>query len=584
MDSVSEIKARISIEDLVSQYVQLKKAGRHFKALCPFHKERTPSFYVSPERQLAYCFGCHKGGDHFKFIEEIEGLDFRGALQFLAEKAGVKLPQITPDEYRKKTERDRLIESHESAATYFETQLWNTEEGEKVLKYLKKRGLEEKTIKEARLGFAPDKNDELTAFLLKRDFTKNEILASGLAFAREFEREGGLTDRFRMRLIFPIQNLTGQICAFGGRAVREGDEPKYLNSPETSIYHKNSVLYGLSLARHEIRPKGNAIIVEGYMDVLSLHQAGFKNVVASSGTALTENQLSILKRFTKEIVFAFDGDEAGKLATQRAIETAFTQEFLIKVAVWDEKFKDPDECVRKSPKIFQEALDAAKPATLYLIDIFKQTYGTATIDGKKKIINLLLPFWAVVKSPLELDEWLKQITLTLGVSASVLYDELKRFSGKQKVLTQSRLHSVDENVGVFSVQEYLLGLILTYPETLSIASQYIASKDFDDKQLENIYRSITTQYNQSPEELQRSEILKMYIEARSSDMQWDVVQKEVLEAVRTLKKQQFDREKRSLVNQMKGVSKDASSKEKTRLLESYQELLTKEEQLLSKIS
>lgn len=607
MDAVSEIKARIQVQDLVSQYVQLKKVGRNFKALCPFHKERTPSFHVSVERQIAYCFGCRKGGDIFKFIEEIEGLDFRGALQFLAERAGVTLPKAAPHERERKTERDRLVELHEKSTAYFEDQLWDTDDGKKVLQYLKKRGLKEETIKSARLGFAPAKGDALYTYLLEKSFTRSEILASGLAIARDIDQGSsssqGVIDRFRTRLMFPIQNLAGQICAYGGRAIRDGDEPKYLNSPETPIYHKSSLLYGLSNARPEIREKKNAIIVEGYMDALAAVQAGYKNVIACSGTALTENQLALLKRFTNEVVFSFDRDNAGKAATARAIELGFAQEFMMKVVVWDGEAKDPDECLRKSPKIFAKAVESAAPVTDYLLTYLKGIYDITFIDGKKKMLADLLPFFSRVKSPMELDEWLKKSASVLESSVQSLYDELKRFQGKQKTLSNPNIkHAADDGIAPapsFKIQEYLLGLLLTYPEACSKINLLVPPEDFEDIELQNIYRFATTQYNQalgnqtfrpsqssakilmpsqggatlSPKELERKDILAVYTESKFGDMNWDAVECEVTETVLALIKQKFNRQKKSLLAKLKG----ATGGEREGLLESYQELLAKEE-------
>lgn len=584
MDPIPEIKSRISIEELVAQYIPLKKAGRQFKALCPFHQERTPSFYVSPERQIAYCFGCRKGGDQFKFIEEIEGLDFRGALKFLADKAGVTLPKSMPEEKKRKTERDRLIELHEKAAEFFETQLWETSDGKKVLKYLDKRGLTETTIKNAHLGFAPDKGDVLYTFLLEHGFTRSEILAAGLAIARDTE-QGTCVDRFRMRLIFPLRNLAGNICAFGGRAIREGDEPKYLNSPETPIYHKSSVLYGLSEARPEIRHKNSAVIVEGYMDALAARQADFKNVVACGGTALTEDQLMTLKRFTKNILLAFDRDTAGKLATERSIERAFANEFSIRVVAWESSAKDPDECIRNDRDEFDRALSSALPATNYLFATFAQSFDRTSPEGKRKIIEGLLPYFANMKSPIELDAWLKDCSESLGLSLSVLYDEVKRFQGKQKTHSPPKTPLMTESAPSLSKepsvrhQEYLLGLLLTYPEVRVIANQLIKPEDFDDIELQNIYRSLSTEYNQSQSVegvSDRASLLAMYAETLAADMTFDAVQEEVKGIIRALQRAYFDREKKSLIEKIR----DAAASEKTRLLQDYQNLLLHENTIL----
>ena len=580
MDAINEIKSRLSIEELVGQYVQLKKVGRSFKALCPFHKERTPSFHVSPEKQLAYCFGCHKGGDHFKFIQEIEGLDFRGALNLLAEKAGVELPKKMPEYTQKKSDRDRLIVLHEEATQFFADQLWNSDEGEKVIKYLKKRGVTEETIKKEKLGFAPDSKDVLYSHLLKKDFTRDEILAGGLAVSRDTEKSD-CVDRFRMRLMFPIENLNGNVCAFGGRAVREGDEPKYLNSPETSIYYKSSLMYGLAKARSAIRENKNAIIVEGYMDALALRQAGHLNVVACGGTSLTDDQLAVLKRFTKNVLLAFDRDNAGKTATERAIQLSMPQEFSARIVVWKGEYKDPDECVRENPKAFGEALAGAGNAPEYLSLYFKEKFG----DDKKQIVESLLPFWNQVINSIELDQWLRQSSADFNISLQSIYDELKRFQGKQKFLknpTKKQETDIEANkVKGFDVQEYLLGLLLTYPEIYTMANQFLTPEDFEKNELQNIYRSLTSEYNQTltDDEKEKMNLLSMYTEARNTDLSWEVIEEEALEITRSILKKKFNTEKRTLSSHMR----NAKPYEQAEFLESYQKLLEKEEELISRM-
>lgn len=578
MDAIAEIKSRISIEELVAQYVPLKKMGRQFKALCPFHKEKTPSFYVSPERQIAYCFGCKKGGDHFKFIQEMEGLDFVGALKFLAEKAGVRLPKTTSQMAEKKTERDKLIEIQEEASQFFEKSLWETDDGRKVISYIKKRGLEEDTLKTYRLGFAPDdKKNALYTHLLEKNFTRADILAAGLAIARDTE-QGECVDRFRMRLMFPIHNLAGDICAFGGRAIRDGDEPKYLNSPETPVFHKSSFLYGLAAGRADIRRKNNVVVVEGYMDALAAHQIGIKNAVACGGTSLTEEQLVILKRFAPEVVFSFDRDNAGKMATERAIEMALDKEFSIKVAVWDSDAKDPDECIRSRPQDFMTALENAKPASSYLVHHFAEAFGSTTADGKKKIIDSMLPFLAKIKSPVLLDGVLKELNSILEVSISSVYDELKRFQGKQKGVSfgqNSKKGGTSQmpvsTLNEFKREEYLIGLLLTYPEMYSVANLIVKPNDLEDIELQNIYRSLTTEYNQSlnDKERERANILAMLAETIHSDMTADAVEQEVRRTVHYIALTKLDREKRSIVGKLRTAQGD----EKNALLETYQELL-----------
>lgn len=586
MDAISQIKSRLSIEDLVAQYIPLKKAGRNFKALCPFHKERTPSFVVSPERQLAYCFGCHKGGDQFKFVCEIEGVDFRGALTLLAEKTGVELPKKLPEDRFKKTERDRLIELHEKATAYFEEKLLDSPDGKKVLTYLNKRGFKEKIIRHGRLGFAPDDADGLYTHLLKKDFTRDEIIASGLVIARDTQSEK-CVDRFRMRLIFPIHNLSGSICAFGGRAVREGDEPKYLNSPETPIYNKSSILYGLAGAKTSIRQKASALLVEGYMDALACVQAGITNAVACSGTALTEDHLRLITRFTKTLLCAFDRDEAGKLATFRALELGLSQNLELKVVTWPGDAKDPDEALRDDAKKFINAIENPMAATDYLLNSVKDQFSK-TVDGKRQMVQVILPFIAAVASPVAVDEWIKQCAGTFDISVTALYDEFKSFKLRQKnpiasSYAASKLSEASIRPKSVQLEEYFIGLLLTYTEFFGIANQLVKIEDFEDIELQNIYRDLTTEYNQTlarggeisgafKVNGERADLLAMYVESKNLDMNWGSLEQELQDTAYALVRLRFDREKRLLINRLKTASKS----ETAQLLETYQELLIQE--------
>ena len=324
MDSIAEIKSKLSIEDVVAPYVQLKKRGKYLKACCPFHQEKTPSFVVSLDRQMAYCFGCQKGGDMFQFIQDIEGLDFKGALEFLAEKAGVSLPKGGSGGPRvPKDKKDKLKAANAEASKFFVQNLWKTDTGAKVLAYLKARGLNDETIREFQVGFAPESKDDLYRHLLDKKHEKEVVLESSLAISRDSESKR-VVDRFHLRLMFPIQNTQGDFVAFGGRALKRGDQPKYLNSPEYVLYSKGSLLYNLNRAKSEIRQQDLAIFVEGYFDVMASHQAGVKNVVATSGTALTEKQLKLVKRYSKNVALAFDQDSAGQEALKRSVELAQT--------------------------------------------------------------------------------------------------------------------------------------------------------------------------------------------------------------------------------------------------------------------
>ncbi len=423
-------------------------------------------------------------------------------------------------------------------------------------------------------------------FLLSKDFTRDEILESGLALASSFE-VGSLLDRFRNRLIFPITNNAGDVCAFAGRILDNGgEEAKYLNSPETPIYYKSSVLYGLSHGKTALRGATCAVIVEGYMDCLSAYQAGIKNVVACSGTALTSEHLALLKRFTGRLIFSFDRDGAGVAATLRAIELAFSQGLRIDVAVWDGSAKDPDECIAQDPDTFKKAVEKPLPATDYLLSHFITQYGSDSIDGKHAIVSGLMPFVLKMESALVRDEWLKEIASRLSLNINSLYDECKRAQGKmrmparigQRNITMSNQSEMrNPTPKKVSSEEYLLGLLLTYPEMFSVANQLISENDLSEIELQNIYRSLTTQYNQalSEQERKRADVLSLMIESTLPDASQAVIRGEVVESVRALVRRRTQQEKKLLVDRLK----NSDGSQRLELINSYQELLEKEEKI-----
>ena len=322
MDHLEEIRAKLNIEDVVGEHVQLKKAGRNLKGLCPFHNDTNPSFMVSPEKGIAYCFSCNTGGDIFKFTQLIEGVDFPEAVRILAQKANVTLPEFNKTH---QDERVRIIEINQKAVRFFQEQL---EKNSKAKRYFEERGLKDETIEQFQLGYAPDSFRALKDELDKK-YSIKDLLLAGLINQKSVADQNTY-DRFRGRLIFPIHDHQGNPAGFGGRILDEG-EPKYLNSPDTPTYNKSFILYGLHLAKEAVKQEDLAIFVEGYMDVITAHQAGTKNVIATSGTALTPQQLKLIKRYTKNIAFAFDQDGAGIEATKRAIELAQETELNIKI-------------------------------------------------------------------------------------------------------------------------------------------------------------------------------------------------------------------------------------------------------------
>ena len=425
MDSAQDIKTRLDIADLIGEYVTLKPGGSGaFKACCPFHQERTPSFYVSRTRQSWRCFGCNEGGDHFSFIQKIEGLEFREALAFLAQKAGVILPEY---DAKQSGDRHRLHEVNALAAKFFQSALQTLPQAEPARAYLKKRGVDDLTADLFKIGYAPDGWQVLSDALIKKGVSADELVRAGLASKRE--RGEGVYDRFRDRLMFPILDVQGNVVGFTGRVLQSDvKEAKYVNTPETSVYRKSAVLYGLDKAKGEIRRADLAVLVEGNMDVVSSHQFGVTNVIACSGTALTSEQLHLLKRFTTNLAIAFDADSAGRTATVRGLDLARAQDFSIKVITLPpDAGKDPDEAVRKDVTIWKNAIASAVGIMDWLYaQSFAHEKELHTPEGKKRIAQELLPEIRRIVDPVERDSWLRRLAQDLGVSEDSLREAIQR--------------------------------------------------------------------------------------------------------------------------------------------------------------
>ncbi|MFA7244180.1 MAG: DNA primase [Patescibacteria group bacterium] len=428
MDEVEQIKERLDITEVISSYLTLKKAGVNYKAACPFHNEKTPSFMVSPERQTFKCFGCGEGGDIFTFIEKIEGIDFYNALKILADRAGIKLKSQSVKygnvEHRA-DQKTRLYEINEIAAKLYHKILTDHPKAEKARKYLKKRGMTDETISEFRIGYAPNSWDFLRKFLgIKFKFKPPEIAKAGLMAQ---SGKGDYYDRFRGRIMFPIDNVMGSVIAFTSRVLEDDEkQAKYVNSAETEIYTKGKVLYGLDKAKMAIKEADLAILVEGNMDVIACHQAGFKNVVASSGTALTEDQLKILSRYASEVAFSFDSDVAGEAAMKKAITIALRNDITARIISLPKVYKDPDEAIKADPKNWERAVKESKPALEYWIDLLVRKDPDLSVSAKKKIAKEILPVIKIIYSDIEKEHYLKYLSGKLAISESSLLDALSK--------------------------------------------------------------------------------------------------------------------------------------------------------------
>ena len=428
MDQLEEIKRKIDIVELVNSYVPLKKAGRNFKALCPFHSEKTPSFVVSPERQIWHCFGqCGEGGDIFGFLMKIENLDFGEAVRELAKKAGVKLTRYQPSEDERN--KQLLYEINHLATEFYHFLLLNHPSGKKALDYILGRGIKKDSLLLFKIGFAPDSWQSLQAFLVgKKGYKVQDLERVGLVIKTQ---KGDFYDRFRGRLMFPLKDYHGNIRGFAGRLLDpQAKEAKYVNTPETFIYHKSELLFGSSEAKEEIKKKDQAVLVEGELDMISSFQAGVKNVLAIKGSALSEPQVKLISRFTQNLVFALDQDLAGDQAARRGIETAEAGRMMIRV-VESKEGKDPDEIAQKNPTLWRELVQKAVPVYDYLLDSAFKRFDGQTIEGKRKISGEFILALTKISNEIVRDHYVRELANRLQVSEEAILKEIGKTKASQ---------------------------------------------------------------------------------------------------------------------------------------------------------
>jgi DNA primase len=432
-DQVAEVKLKTDIVSIIGERIELKKAGRNFKAICPFHGEKTPSFMVSPELQIFKCFGCDAKGDVYSFLERYEGMEFSEALKYLADRAGIKLQKTS---FSGSSEKEKLIEINSQTLRFYNYLLLNHALGKKALEYLlKDRGLKRSTIEEFQLGYSPDNSSFINKFLIdKKKFSPKDIEKAGIGIVRG----GGVYDRFSGRIIFPLFDHRGNSIGFAGRILPwdKRETGKYINSPETPLYHKSSVLYALNVSRSQIKKKGVAIIVEGELDAISSYQAGIKNVVAIKGSALTEEQVRLLSRFAPKFILALDADIAGDAAARRGIAVAENAGVEVKVAEMKD-FKDPDEAARNDLDGYKKSLIKALPVWDFMIDSTFARNDFSTGEGQAKISRELTPILAEIEDKIVQAHYAGLIARKLGVSVEAVMEQVaKAARGAEIPLTQ----------------------------------------------------------------------------------------------------------------------------------------------------
>lgn len=476
---IEEIKKRLDIVAYINSFIPLKKSGRNYKALCPFHQEKTPSFVISPDRQIWHCFGaCQEGGDVIRFLMKWENLTFIEALRELAEKVGVRLTKINfEDKLWKK--KERIISANLLAAEFFEYILEKTRFGQKARDYLKYRGLATKIVKKFQLGYAPVSWDSLLKFFKNKKYTEIEIIESGLVVKNE---KGSLYDRFRGRLIFPIKDSRSNVIGFSGRMLDETvKEAKYINTPETLLYHKRETLFGINLAKDAVKKEQNIFLVEGEFDVISPFQHGVENIVAIKGSAVTREQLMFLKRYTNRITLALDSDSAGEEAMRRGIEEAEDLEFDVGIVNFDYA-KDPDEAVRADPVKFKKSIKNAIPFYDFIINLSQKKNPDDDPYSKKRIAEEAGVFVEKIKNPIVQSHYVKKLASILDVSEASIVALLRSLKRKkfQRLTVSSQKKTAAEMVREIIIQKYLLSIIFQNDNPFKLANEVFQIFNVDD--------------------------------------------------------------------------------------------------------
>ena len=545
-DAKEEVRSRLNIEDVVGEYVQLKRAGRNFKGLSPFSGEKTPSFFVSPEKHIWHDFSSNKGGDIFSFVMEAEGMDFRQALEHLARKAGVDLSQYESKGSQELAQKKkRLLQALELAASYYQHSLLKNQH---ALEYVfKKRGLSKEIVGEFRIGYAPTTGTALVQFLTKKGFSKKELAEAGLT-----NRFGG--DLFRGRMTVPLMDGGGQVIGFTARIiVDDPSAPKYLNTPQTLLYDKGRHVFGLSQAKEAIRAGDYAVIVEGNLDVVSSHQAGVRPVVATAGTALTEHHLRALRRLTGNVRLAFDGDKAGIAATERAIPIASYVGVELKIISLPSGAKDPDELIQQDVALWQQAVDTAEPAVDWILDQYKAREDITTAAGKRAFTTASLIVVSGLSDPVERDHYEQKIAKLVGSSLEAVRAKLHSVSEKDVPVELKHVVQHEPLTPTYDHIDTALGLALLLPRSYDIFSgdDIVFAQPFRQAVVAYLATQGRAKVIDTPKELQNfDEYVKIIVlRAEKRYGNWDEPD-QYMEIAKLLRQYKFEHEKTRIETQI----------------------------------
>jgi len=581
-EKVSEIRDRSSIQEVVSDYVTLKKTGKNYKGLCPFHSEKTPSFMVNEEKQIFHCFGCGEGGDVFTFLMKAGQFSFPQAVEELAKRYGVQLPsrELSATQKKEMAKREALFHINQIASEYFHDLLTKRREGEEGRKYLSQRGISQEVIVEHRLGTSTDRWDGLVQYLQEKKVSLELAWELGLIFPKKRE---GWYDAFRGRILFPIFDLHQRIVGFGGRVIREG-QPKYLNSPESSIYHKGEVLYGLQVAKRYATEKDCVIIVEGYFDLLTLHQYGLNHSVATLGTALTTQHIRTLKRYTKNLITLFDADQAGVQATLRSLPLFLEEEVAGKTIVLP-KGEDPDGFLRKGNlEDFGKRAERAVPLIDFFFERLMKTTDVKSIDGKVSVAKEGVALLGKIPDKIRRDFYTKALAERLDVKESFLY-EMLRSSPKEpsKVGEDFRKSSMERSFP--KSEEIVVRLMVHHPEVIPTISKEGVVKEFESPILQKIAEALEDLYQRKgrldlPEALANfEEDLKGRLcefAFQESGLEGGDQEKILQDCIQKIREKRLKKEKGELLKKIKEAEKQQEEKRLVPLLKERQELAKRE--------
>ncbi len=563
---IEEVRISNDIVDVVNEYVRIEKKGKNYFGICPFHREKTPSFSVEPTKQIFYCFGCGKGGNVIHFIMQAENFDFVEAIKFLADRARIHLPEGESEEEREKARiRREVIKINTEAARFFHE---NLKKNLAALRYLKDRGIRGSTIRKFGLGYSTEEWDSLYKYLISKGFDQNHIAESGLVIPNR--RTGGYFDRFRGRIMFPIFDIRSNIIGFGGRVFDSGaggtdsSQPKYMNTPETCVYNKRRNLYALNFAKNSGEKR--IIIVEGYMDVISLHQGGIINTVASLGTALTENQGRLLKKYAEEVIISYDADTAGQAATMRGLDVLDSVGCNVKVLTLPDG-KDPDEFIRKNGSdALRKHIDNAVSLVEYKIRVLKKQINTDTVDGKVSFINKMADILSKVENRIEMELYVKKIAKEYNISEEAIFTEIYKkirprtrlktgaFRQREAISTDAGNIEEEKTNDILYYERLLLSLLSIDNRVYRIIKNEISAEDFCDENNKRYAKIIFTRLDENkgfvPAELLNildDKEIESFVGIIQKECNFEDNKKAVVDIIKKMKLYKLDKRKQEIL-------------------------------------